>query len=151
MEKQREEAIRRLTILEDKGMISAVKKHFVENNEICVFERTMLGDINFGTAFKLSELSEFPEYKEFDLKKVVADFEKEYNSVVYTATIEYTDFGLMLDLFCVSQYDDEWYMDNDDFEADRQCVYVYNLTNPMFSEYGTIGFDVSLGGVTRTY
>ena len=148
---KREEAIRRLEILERKGMIGAAKQLFIKKNTIPVFERTALaGNIVYGTIFTLEEVNQFPEYQEYNLKEMIEEFEKTRNAVVYLATTERTDFGLLLDLFFVSQYEEEWFMDIDDFNHNRQCVYVYNLTDSLCSEMGTIGFSVNLGGVLRT-
>lgn len=148
---QREEAIRRLEILESKGMIEVAKQLFTQKNTIPVFERTVIAkDYVFGTIFSLEEVNEFPEYQEYDLRKKISEFEEKYNSVVYLATTEKTEFGLLLDLFYVSQYEEEWSMDYDAFRNDMQCVYVINLTDSFCSEFGSIGFEVKTGGVLRT-
>lgn len=147
---KREEAIRRLEILERKEMIGAAKQLFIKKNTIPVFERTRLGNIVYGTIFTLGEVSQFPEYKEYNLKELVSKFEEKNDAVVYLATTEKAEFGLLIDLFYVTKYEEEWPMDIENLKNNRQLVYTYNLTNPYFSERGTIRFSVKFGGVLRT-
>ena len=52
---KREEAIRRLEILERREMIGAAKQLFIKKNTIPVFERTRLGNIVYGTIFTLEK------------------------------------------------------------------------------------------------
>ena len=147
---KRAEAIRRLEILERKGMIGAAKQLFIKKNTIPVFERTALGNIVYGTIFTLEEVNHFPEYQEYNLKEMIEEFEEKNDAVVYLATTEKADFGLLIDLFYVTKYEEEWPMNIENLKNNRQLVYTYNLTNPYFSERGTIRFSVNLGGVLRT-
>lgn len=148
---KREEAIRRLEILERKGMIETAKQLFIKKDTIPVFERIApTRNIVYGTLFSLEEVNEFPEYQEYDLKEMIENFEKSRNAVVYLATTEKAEFGLLIDLFYVTKYEEEWPMDIENLKNNRQLVYTYNLTNPYFSERGTIRFSVKFGGVLRT-
>jgi hypothetical protein len=54
-------------------------------------------------------------------------------------------------MFYVSDCKSEWESDVFDLKNGYSCVYCYNMDEPMFSEIGTIGFDVSkrYGGIYR--
>lgn len=82
-------------------------------------------------------------------KKLVAEFEAEYDALVYLANYCVTEFGRLLSLFYVSDYKEEWEMDNDDIKDGYSCVYCINLDCPDFSEFGGIAFKSVNGGIKR--
>lgn len=137
---QKAEALKRM------GMIDFhpdVPKQFEKDGTVFYSERTPLGGI-------LYWISNEPEWE-----KLVKEFEEQYGALVYHATHEHTAFGECLDLLYVSKHEDEWYMDIQDLECKRkgefnQCVYVLNLTEPAFSEFGTISLKEAAGGLIRT-
>lgn len=82
-------------------------------------------------------------------KKLIAEFEAEYDALVYLANYCVTEFGRLLSLFYVSDYKEEWEMNNDDIKDGYSCVYCINLDCPDFSEFGGIAFKSVNGGIKR--
>lgn len=84
--------------------------------------------------------------------QMVKDFESENNAVVYHVIKTYTtEFGIMYSLLFVSQYEEEWEMDNNYLDENLTFAYVVNVNCPEFSEFGAIGVAPGVGGVKRTY
>ena len=82
-------------------------------------------------------------------KKLVKEFEEEYNGLVYLANLCNTEFGKLLSLFYVSDHEEEWDMENEDIESGYAMVYCINMTYPDLSEFGTISFQSVNGGIRR--
>lgn len=108
-------------------------------------ERTQLGGI-------LYWLENEPEWE-----KKVREIERDLDIMVYHITHEYTEFGELLTMLYVSPYEEEWEFDNAciDYPAlndgtKRVYAYVYNMTYPLFSEFGVIGIKEVAGGLIRT-
>ena len=83
-------------------------------------------------------------------KEMVRKFEQENNTLVYLVVRSFTNIGRMDNLFYVSDYDEEWFMDNADIEENYACVYVINHDMPDCSEFGTIAWKSVGGGILRT-
>ena len=83
-------------------------------------------------------------------KKIISEFEEEYNAVVYHAIFTPTIFGDFLTLLYVSQHDEEWAADNEELEHGCAYAYVANLTNDIYSEIGRVSIEPLFGGVIRT-
>jgi hypothetical protein len=86
----------------------------------------------------------------------VKEVEKEYDVLIYAITHEFTEFGECWSMLCVSQNPDSL----DDFisEIDNGSgrsgqfytyAYVWNKTEPMFSEFGDIVVRSFGGGIKR--
>lgn len=58
--------------------------------------------------------------------------------------------GNVLDLFYVSEYEEEWSLERDDLKDGYSLVYAINLDADWCSEYGSIGFGVCGGGLVRS-
>ena len=82
--------------------------------------------------------------------KIVEDFENEYHALVYHVIHSYTSFGELLNLLYVSDDEEEWEYDNSDIDDGYVFSYVVNLSEPLFSEFGTIGVKNVSGGLIRT-
>lgn len=82
-------------------------------------------------------------------KKLVKEFEAEYNGLVYLANLCNTEFGELLSLFYVSDYEEEWDMDNEGIEEKYAMVYCINIDCPDFSEFGEIVIESINGGIKR--
>lgn len=82
-------------------------------------------------------------------KKMVQEFENEWNALVYLVVRSYTNLGTMDSIFYVSNHKDEWPMDNDDLAENCACVYVVNHDMPDCSEFGTIAWKNVNGGILR--
>ena len=87
-----------------------------------------------------------------DIKKVMYDFEDNYNAVVYAVLFTRTPIGAMWSMLYVSDSEDEWEMDREDLKHGEAYAYVYNESDPDLSEIGLVGFKKNAGGtLTRTY
>ena len=99
----------------------------------------------------LSENGGLLYYLNEDEQKMVDDFEKENNGLVYHVIKSRTSIGLMYALLYVSEYLEEWKMDMEDLEEGQALAYVVNMDMPDCSEFGTIGIKPSVGGLIRTW
>lgn len=84
-------------------------------------------------------------------QKMVEDFEKEHNGLVYHVIHQFTNIGELYNLLYVSEYVEEWKMDMDDLGEGQTLAYVVNVSMPDCSEFGTIGIQPSAGGLVRTW
>lgn len=84
-------------------------------------------------------------------KEMVHKFEQENNALVYLVVRSFTNIGKMDNLFYVSNYDDEWEMENDDLKDHYAFVYVVNHDMPDCSEFGSIAWKSIGGGVLRAF
>lgn len=82
-------------------------------------------------------------------KKMVAEFEEEYNALVYMVIHNQTEFGELYNMLYVSQHEDEWQYDNEDLKDGYAYAYVKNVTYEDFSEIGGIAIDNRFGGIVR--
>lgn len=82
-------------------------------------------------------------------RKIVREFEEEYNALVYFATISNTEFGTLTSFLYVSDYPEEWKMDNADLKNGYVYAYVYNHDVPEYSEIGLIRVQPRFGGIIR--
>lgn len=82
-------------------------------------------------------------------KKIVRDFQEEYNALVYFATTSYTEFGILDSFLYVSDYKDEWKSDVEDLKDGYVYAYVYNHNVPEYSEIGLIRVQPRFGGLVR--
>lgn len=81
---------------------------------------------------------------------VVKTFEKKHKAVVYHILHSNTEFGELLAILYVSKYKEEWEIDREDLKQGVALSYVYNLSCPEYSEFGSIGFSARYGGLVRT-
>ena len=84
-------------------------------------------------------------------KEMVSKFEQENNALVYLVVRSFTNLGIMDNIFYVSDYQDEWEMDNADLNENYACVYVINHDMPDCSEFGSIAWKSVGGGVLRVF
>lgn len=83
-------------------------------------------------------------------KKIVRDFEEEHNALVYFVIRSYTNIGVIDSFLFVSDYQEEWVLDNNDIKNGYAYAYVYNYNVPEYSEIGMIGIKSIFGGLVRT-
>ena len=82
----------------------------------------------------------------------VKSFEADNNALVYHVIHSYTNIGEMEAYLYVSDYKEEWEMDNEDIKQGQQFVYVYDHDMPDCSEFGTIGIALTpAAGLKRTW
>lgn len=131
MEIKKEEAIKRMKAL---GIISQTIQQFKEENLVSCSEPPM------GANYWLDD----------EQKAMVDAFEKENNALVYFVIRSYTQFGKLDTFLYVSDYDEEWEMDNKAIKERFPMAYVYNHDIPDFSEFGSVGVQERFGGLIRT-
>lgn len=129
--KQKAQAVERMKKL---GIMEQPVKEFEDEGKLNLSE-------NGGLLYYLNE----------DEQKMVDDFEKENNGLVYHVIKSRTTIGLMYALLYVSEYLEEWKMDMEDLEEGQALAYVVNMDMPDCSEFGTIGIKPSVGGLIRTW
>lgn len=82
-------------------------------------------------------------------REIVKKFEEEYNALVYFIVRTETEFGTLDSFLYVSDYEDEWEMDNEDLKDGYVVAYVYSYDAPEFSEFGSIIVRPRFGGLVR--
>lgn len=132
MERMKAEAVKRLKWPKIPGLNEAFAKGIV-----------MVSDGTNGDV-KLRDLTIYEKY-------MVTNFEKIQHAIVYHTILTETKFGKMLSMLFVGKYEDEWFMDEENFKKSYTQVYVENLDYPDCSEIGTIGIECTENGIIRTY
>lgn len=129
------EAINRMKEL---GLFAPCIKAFKDRDEVQLSEPT-------------GGLYEFSSDKEFTAK--VQEFEKKNNALVYH--VIHTPMRLdgevmdMYNFLYVSDYQEEWEVDNADIKEGEVFAYVWNKTIDYFSEFGSIAVKGMFGGLVR--
>ena len=82
-------------------------------------------------------------------KKVVEEFEREHDALVYFVVSSFTEFGKLDALLYVSDYEEEWEMDNEDIKDGYPLSYVHNYDATWCSEFGSIAVKGISGGLVR--
>lgn len=89
-----------------------------------------------------------------ETKKIIRDFERKYNSLVYMVVRSYfKELGKMDSFLFVSDYkDEEWEMDRNDIRHGQTLAYVYSYDDPIFSEIGPVGLKPTIAaGLKRVW
>lgn len=128
---KKEEAIKRMKALD---LFAPCIKAFKDRDEVQLSEMT-------------GGLYEFSGNAELNAK--VKEFEAEYNALVYHVIHTFTQFGELYNFLFVSDYEEEWIMDNDDIQDNYVMCYVWNKTDEWCSEFGTIAVEQRFGGLVR--
>lgn len=91
-------------------------------------------------------------YQEPEVEAKMKEIEREYNCLVYAITHEFTDFGELYDFLIVPNYPEDW--DNILYHQSRNnyiaYAYVWNKSDDLCSEFGSIGIQSLFGGIRRT-
>jgi hypothetical protein len=125
------EAIKRMEML---GLFKPCIKHFDKYDEVQLSEMT-------------GGLYEFSRDEELATK--IKEFEEEYNALVYHVIHTYTNFGELYNFLFVSDYEEEWEMENEDIKDKYAFCWVWNKDIDYFSEFGTIVVAPRFGGLVR--
>lgn len=131
-ETKKKEAINRMKALD---LYNPYVKAFEDKDEIFMSEMT-------GGVYEFSENTE--------LCNKVKEFEAEHNALVYHVIRTITVFGELYNFLYVSDYKEEWAMDNSDIKDGYALAYVWNKTDEWCSEFGSIGVRGKFGGIVRT-
>ena len=130
-ENKKVEAINRMKALK---LFAPCIKAFKDRNEVQLSEMT-------------GGLYEFSSNAELNAK--IKEFEVEYNALVYHVIHTYTNFGELYHFLYVSDYPEEWKMDNDDIQDNYVMCYAWNKDDDWCSEFGTIAVSQKFGGLVR--
>ena len=130
-ENKKLEAVKRMKVL---GLYNPCVNAFVRYDEVQLTEMT-------------GGLYEF--HDDAELNQAVAQFEQEYNALVYHVIHTYTNFGELYNLLYVGDYEEEWEYENGDLVDGYVMSYVVNKDVPEFSEFGTIVVKNKFGGLVR--
>ena len=131
IENKKVEAIKRMNAL---NLFKPCIKSFDKNNEVQLTEPT-------------GGLYEFSDDAELNAK--IKEFEEQYNALVYHVIHTYTQFGELYSFLFVSDYEEEWEMDNADIKDGYVIAYVWNKTDDWMSEMGSIVVQERFGGLVR--
>ena len=85
-----------------------------------------------------------------DLKQLVQQFEQKHNALVYFVIRCYSTIGKMDSFLYVSDYNEEWELDNEDVSEGYVMTYTHNYDAHDCSEFGSIGVKGRFGGLIRT-
>jgi hypothetical protein len=127
---KKQEAIKRMEVLD---IYSETIRQFEEDGLISYSEPPI------GTNYWLTD----------EQRKVVREFEEEYNALVYFGVRAYTDFGTLDAFLYVSDYEEEWRDDVEYLKDGYVYAYVYNHDVPEFSDIGSIIVQPRFGGLVR--
>ena len=132
METKKTEAIKRMKALD---LYTPYIREFEKKNKIFLSEMT-------------GGVYEFDDDEVLNAK--VKEFEAENNALVYHIIRTMTGFGELYSFLFVSDYEEEWEMENDDLKDGYTLAYVWNKTDEWCSEFGSIGVQGRFGGIVRT-
>lgn len=130
-ENKKVEAINRMKVL---GLFYPCIKSFEIRDEVQQSEIT-------------GGLYEFSGDEELNAK--IKEFEEEHNALVYHVIHTYTQFGELYSFLFVSDYEEEWEMDNEDVKDGYAIAYVWNKSDDWMSEMGSIVVKEKFGGLVR--
>ena len=103
-------------------------------------DKVFVNEPPFGAVYDLSD----------EEAKSVKEFEEKYNALVYMVIRTPMTFGLCDSYLYVSDYKDEWDMDNADLGYGVAMSYTVNHDAPECSEFGSIGIRLGAGaGIVR--
>jgi hypothetical protein len=130
-EAKKVEAIKRMKALD---LYKTYIEDFIDKDQIFMSEMT-------GGVYEFSENTE--------LVKAVNEFEAAHNALVYHVIRTFTQFGELYTFLYVSDYKEEWEMDNNDIAEGYTLAYVWNKDDEWCSEFGSVGVKGLFGGIIR--
>ena len=127
------------------------KQEALERMKLLNLSKNIIKEFDKEGIVNLSENGGILYWLDSDQQAIVDEFEKEYDALVYHVIHDFTEFGELYSLLYVSKYEEEWEDDKDDIKNGIALVYVKNMDEDLFSEFGSIGIRSQFGGVVRTY
>lgn len=146
IEEKREEALKRLSILQEKGLEYKAPIHcFKKGTDIGMFE-------NQGGMFKSVYYQIYLNEGEEPYDSLIAEikkFEEKEQAMVYLILCTHTVFGDLYDFFFVENDKKKWAKAQKELRNQCPYIYCYNMDTPAFSEKGPIYFeyDHACGGI----
>lgn len=144
-EMKKREAVKRLAML---GLEESILSNFADKGEVYYSVPAQIGGLKAGILYRLDSDSRF--------QSLVKQTEEKKNILVFHVIYQNTLFGEMLTMLYVSDTEEEWESENEEYENGKRendwyvCAYVYNLTTPEFSQFGYVGFKEAYGGLVKT-
>jgi hypothetical protein len=130
-EAKKAEAIKRMKALD---LYKTYIEDFIDKDQIFMSEMT-------GGVYEFNENTE--------LVKAINEFKAGHNAIVYHVIHTLTQFGELYTFLYVSDYEEEWEMDNDDIAEGYTLAYVWNKDDEWCSEFGSVGVRGQFGGIIR--
>lgn len=130
MKTKRQEAIKRMKMMQ---ILPEAIRQFKDDGAIMVSEPP------FGALYYITEKEQ----------QEVAKFEQEYNALVYHVVRTYTEFGQLDSWLFVSDYPEEWDMENTNIEQNIVFTWTINRSVDWMSDMGSIAFRPANGGLLR--
>lgn len=141
--KQKQEAIKRLEILEKEYLVHKnVLKEFKQNETIYYSEN--LGGAFSGILYWVRNKKDFVEK--------VKEIEEKRNIYVYHCILNhYRDFGDVLTMLYISEDEEFWEYEKEELKDGYASAYVWNISFEPYSEFGDVGIYGVNGGLARRY
>ena len=138
---QKQEAIERLKILQDKfELMETVTKEFEKEDTLYYSEY-----VNKNFPAVLYWINNNEEYEE-----AIKQVERNHNILVYHVILTPTyDNGIVLTLLYVSSSQEEWKNDREELRQGLPVAYVINIESKQGSEFGGIQIAGAMGGIIR--
>lgn len=138
---QKQEAIERLKILQDKfELMETVTKEFEREDTLYYSEY-----VNKNFPAVLYWINNNEEYEE-----AIKQVERNHNILVYHVILTPTyDNGIVLTLLYVSSSQEEWENDREELKQGLPCTYVLNIESQQGSEFGGVQIAGAMGGIIR--
>lgn len=86
-----------------------------------------------------------------DEQKLIDEFERKYNALVYHMIHNKFEFGECYTMLYVSNDKAEWESDRQDLKEGYALCYVKNIDDDFCSEFGTVAIKPNIGGLVRLY
>lgn len=140
--KQKQEAIKRLEILENEYLLHKnVLKEFKQDETIYYSET--FNKLFSGILYWLRNKDEFIEK--------VNEIEEKRNIYVYHCILTHTAFGDLLTMLYVSNDEEFWDFEKEQLQDGYSSSYVWNMSFELDSGFGDVGINGVNGGIVRRY
>ena len=130
MKTKRQEAIKRMKMMQ---IFPEAIRQFKDDGRVMVSEPPF-GDLSYITETERQEIDKF---------------EQEYHALVYHVVRAYTNFGQLDSWLFVSDYPEEWDMENTNIEQNIVFTWTINRSVDWMSDMGSIAFRPANGGLLR--
>lgn len=142
-EKQKQEAIKRLEILQKEYMVHKNVLNEFKADETIYYSENFRG-YQQGILYWLHNKDEFI--------KVVKEIEEKRNIYVYHCILNhYRDDRDVLTMLYVSADEEYWENEIQELADGCPCSYVHSFSFPEFSEFGSVAITGVNGGINRLY
>jgi hypothetical protein len=128
---KKQEAIKRMEVL---GLFRPCIKAFQKDDEVQLTEPS-------------GGIYEFNYDDELNAR--IEEFEDQHNALVYHVIHTYAQFGELFNFLYISDYREEWEMDNYGIKDGYVMAYVWNKSDDYMSEIGEIAVRKLFGGLVR--